>query len=567
MIEKLGHYSFTAVPSVYDEEALTALELCARLGYKMNEVIDVVNEATDKVDAMQHYFKNQLHIDISVEIAEQLLEMLNNGTFDDFAGNSRVRPQMFGAVGDGVTDDTAAFQAMADNLPDTVTVYIPKGVYLISDTVTFTKDVRIICDGELKANAEIAPVLQFTDCTPIIDGLHLNLNNIGIGGIRLDHCPNPIIENSYFENFSPEFVSTGNYHCISFWNSYDALVENCRFKGIDATGANSTVNGSTMQVRCLSFNSGSGNPIVSDCSFIDSFQATVFGEFEDKPEHATEKCTVRDCLFDNIRDNSIYYLEYVEQLNVHGCTFKNGRDEDIVVVGKSAIIRGNWFYDAGNKCIAIDGKVGGQIVSITENHFESTLQTGFVYCRISNNPVKKVMIANNTCISTGNFTVGYLFNFVNIDEIVMNNNIIDTIMEEYVTCIIVDSTVKKMFFNHNTVKCSHESAYAIKHTDDTELYVEENYLTNCNIRLQAKTTTHNANVNLAKSPPSIYYNGLTRRVIFSDRVPTNGAWTDGDIIHNAYPSPNSPIGWICITSGKFGTDTPPAFATLGTVSV
>lgn len=37
------HYSFESVPSVFDEEAMTALEMCGRLGKKVNEVITAVN--------------------------------------------------------------------------------------------------------------------------------------------------------------------------------------------------------------------------------------------------------------------------------------------------------------------------------------------------------------------------------------------------------------------------------------------------------------------------------------------------------------------------------------------
>lgn len=43
MINPIKHYSFETIPSVYDEEAMTALELCGRLGKKVNECITAVN--------------------------------------------------------------------------------------------------------------------------------------------------------------------------------------------------------------------------------------------------------------------------------------------------------------------------------------------------------------------------------------------------------------------------------------------------------------------------------------------------------------------------------------------
>lgn len=42
-INPIWHYSFESIPTVYDEEALTVLELCARLGRKVNELIEVIN--------------------------------------------------------------------------------------------------------------------------------------------------------------------------------------------------------------------------------------------------------------------------------------------------------------------------------------------------------------------------------------------------------------------------------------------------------------------------------------------------------------------------------------------
>ena len=41
----------------------------------------------------------------------------------------------YGAVGDGVTDDTAAIQAALDAEPRNHLIYLPRGTYLISDTL------------------------------------------------------------------------------------------------------------------------------------------------------------------------------------------------------------------------------------------------------------------------------------------------------------------------------------------------------------------------------------------------------------------------------------------------
>lgn len=50
----------------------------------------------------------------------------------------------FGAVGDGVTDDTAAVQAA---LNQTGTVYVPKGSYKITSTITLSSNTTLVCEG------------------------------------------------------------------------------------------------------------------------------------------------------------------------------------------------------------------------------------------------------------------------------------------------------------------------------------------------------------------------------------------------------------------------------------
>lgn len=63
MLEKIGHYSLENTPSVYDEEAMTALELAGRTAQKVNECIDEVNRIPDVV-------------------SDTVLGHLESGTFD-----------------------------------------------------------------------------------------------------------------------------------------------------------------------------------------------------------------------------------------------------------------------------------------------------------------------------------------------------------------------------------------------------------------------------------------------------------------------------------------------------
>ena len=70
----------------------------------------------------------------------------------------------FGAVGDGTTDDTAAFQAALDAIKasdTTCSLWVPAGTYLISDTLTYNqtnliKSVSIIGEDETKT------IIRFT---------------------------------------------------------------------------------------------------------------------------------------------------------------------------------------------------------------------------------------------------------------------------------------------------------------------------------------------------------------------------------------------------------------------
>lgn len=87
MIEKMnGHYSFTNPATVYDEEALTALELAARTAGKMNECIDSCNESAERITSefkRQDEYLQHMHDEVFPRIVREEFRKQFEEAFDD----------------------------------------------------------------------------------------------------------------------------------------------------------------------------------------------------------------------------------------------------------------------------------------------------------------------------------------------------------------------------------------------------------------------------------------------------------------------------------------------------
>lgn len=83
----------------------------------------------------------------AAEAAADRAEAAGNG--NQGSGGIAVTPQMFGAAGDGETDDTAAIQAMFDAVGDGGLIYFPAGTYVVrhSDTKTGEDYVAVTVRG------------------------------------------------------------------------------------------------------------------------------------------------------------------------------------------------------------------------------------------------------------------------------------------------------------------------------------------------------------------------------------------------------------------------------------
>ena len=175
MIEPIKHYSLTNIPTIYDEEALDALELCARLGVKVNELIKFLNEQNE-------YIKTAIPGDIQKVVNKWLTDhpeatttvQANSIDVDKLTESARhaivnnyVSPEMFGAKGDGATDDTEALQNAIDSLADTVgTVYLKAGQYRITEPINIPGNITLVGAGSAKYgrhNSDIPTTVIYFD--------------------------------------------------------------------------------------------------------------------------------------------------------------------------------------------------------------------------------------------------------------------------------------------------------------------------------------------------------------------------------------------------------------------
>lgn len=178
---------------------------------------------------------------------------------------------MYGAKGDGVSDDTAALQAaLTDQLHMKRVIWLPRGTYIISDTLTVQGCYGLTIIGEDPSNTIIkwtgpqgGTMLDAEGCTWIhisrltLDGNgsagtgeHISSSNVGgfyptfnllsdqtirnlEVGIEVGSAGEITVERIHFDNDSGAGVSQESYNALNFWVR-DSLFTEC---GIGITNA------------------------------------------------------------------------------------------------------------------------------------------------------------------------------------------------------------------------------------------------------------------------------------------------------------------------------------------
>lgn len=178
-------------------------------------------------------------------MSSDLSEMADEISAIDARVDGFVTPEMFGAKGDGVADDTNAIQSAFDSGK---IIFIPNGTYAISQPIEIKHDVHVVCDAQCQikpiANMDALVKVGVTidDFTnPVFTGLVKVLWNGGtLWGANAGYVVTDVIytEKTYhckFTNVTVVNVTTNGIHIAGAIGAY-CLFDNCVVRGIHGNG-------------------------------------------------------------------------------------------------------------------------------------------------------------------------------------------------------------------------------------------------------------------------------------------------------------------------------------------
>lgn len=220
----------------------------------------------------------------------------------------------FGAVGDGVADDTAAIQAALDSVKTTGgTIIFPPGVYKLTASVYFYSNQRLIFEGgavlmqgaginNLMMNYSTADKGGYdaTENVEIIgatfDGGSYTINNTLFG---VCHSRNIVLRDCRFVN------AYGIWHNVEINSSKNVLIDRCYFEGSRKTGQN----GCMIQIDSYNntatwpWNNGAVDSTVSDgvevrgCVFESNTISPAIGNHS---AAIVQRLRIHECVFDGL---------------------------------------------------------------------------------------------------------------------------------------------------------------------------------------------------------------------------------------------------------------------------
>lgn len=289
-------------------------------------------------------------------------------------GSDWVNVKNYGAVGDGVTDDSSAIQSAFDSVRNGGILYFPVSTYNINSSIIFYSNQTIIfdkgavvrsgssslnnlfrsyCDSSITAYNGTHDVAIFGMC---LDGGAYQLNNTLLAMV---HCKNILIANSAFLN------GMVGYHNIEVNAASNVRITNCRF----TRGSRLTDSGEMIQLDIPgsatypwdSVNADGTNCRyieIDSCYFSDNDTSPAIGRHNGTPQYVR----IHDNVFDGLISTRGAIALAANNVDVYNNTFVDctyGMTEDT----STFYVHDNRFINVTT--VATNGMVHNNIINGT----------------------------------------------------------------------------------------------------------------------------------------------------------------------------------------------------------
>lgn len=495
-------------------------------------------------------------------------------------GSIDLNVKTFGAVGDGLVDDTAAVQAALDTAVAGQVIELPAGTYAVNDVTITTAGVTLRGAGAtLKKNGDTGAILT------------VNADQVTVEGVT-------------FDGQNGAFPASGQ-DMVAVTSRSDVTIRDCRF--IDGTtwGLHLVGNERLTQritVRDCYFGPGSAtftglfanvgleDVLITGCSFV---VGDAGGGIGVRSYAAATTQRIR------ILDNTITIDGDTDSFGVAVATNDSNNPLDVVIAHNTIVCTGdaNMAFSVAamsggaisNNTVTCDGasqvnyglELAGDHVEVVGNSFSGG---GALGTAIILNNASDCLIANNSIrelVATGGARGIQLFadnDHATSRNVVANNHVelpvyisggdakgIEVVANDVAPTILADNSIIG-----NTIRSLDPAAHigigvlaqgAVVGPVIRTL-IADNLLVSGNVGIQLdydSTTTLRGN-RMDSVAYRFYNNNAGTGIIqeanswqYATAVPDSGDWFLGDKVWNTSPAANDPPGWVCVAAGTPGT--------------
>ncbi|MEK7152444.1 MAG: glycosyl hydrolase family 28-related protein [Patescibacteria group bacterium] len=182
----------------------------------------------------------------------------------------------YGAKGDGVTDDTAAIQSAIDAAVNGGTVFLPRGVYMVTGLVIRNKGTNILGDGRwatrLVRLSGTAPLITMNGSGTKIGHLrYASINNVMLSG---NFMPGPLVRSYYADTCL--FGQINFIHCVGravdFVEVWDTRFLECAWEDCGSASEACTLLRNSTAPGTFGFSKDNTNQIYFTCCRWEGFR-------------------------------------------------------------------------------------------------------------------------------------------------------------------------------------------------------------------------------------------------------------------------------------------------------